>query len=752
MRLAVKNFRCHTEKEFVLKPGVTLITGDSGSGKTTIEEAIDYVLYGKLRKVATHGQKKCSVDLHLSDKVQIHRQSGPGRLQLSYNGQKYEDNTAQEIINSMFGEYRDFLAASYMKQGDRCPLMTGSSAEKMDLIRSISFKDSAALDAQEKTKEELKKSQAKVSEFESQKRTADAVLNEFDTQNPAVKSSTFDVASVNIQELTENIAQLEKKVAADRQRLQEIIAKETKLKTLREIRFDDIDVGKLPEQIKEIEEKIAAEKEKIKQIIELRAKKAAFEKLASSKKQREDGLKTLEDEFANITVKIALTAEEEVKAEIKKIEDGQADHKKLMNLLATCGVSSIADLQTKVSASADNIREAKGKLGSLQNSVENKKFNESQKEVLVCPKCSSGLKMESGKLIAADGYVAIPRTVQIPDATEQMIKAKEREIVELEAMKERLGKVRNEVIPMANVAAQSQEQINKLAMCKKWLEMKPKIATQKEELKSFSGNDETQNIVIEGDEAQINAGIKKLEAQQNTLKVSVEKQKEKDKHAKLLEEAEKALGTEKSSDIQEQITTQTKSIEELKTKLDVCSKKSHRDNLQSNCVKAAAAVTEADKRVQGLTKMHEIAKQVERDVLEATVANINAQIARFLEILFVDDPITIEFKTTKDLKSKKTTTMQCSTTIFYKNVKYDDPKQLSGGELDRVSLAMMLALNTLSDSMFLMLDETLSSLNSSLKVNVVELMKQVAGTDKTCLIIEHESTEGVYDHVISMDQ
>ena len=59
MLLKLSNFKCWKDKSLIFNDnGLTLISGSSGKGKTSILEAINFVLFGKGRKIITHGSKK----------------------------------------------------------------------------------------------------------------------------------------------------------------------------------------------------------------------------------------------------------------------------------------------------------------------------------------------------------------------------------------------------------------------------------------------------------------------------------------------------------------------------------------------------------------------------------------------------------------------------------------------------------------------------------------------------------------------
>ena len=56
MQLSLKDFRCYKDKTFNLgEKGITLISGSSGKGKSTILIAIYFVLYGSGTKLVSYG-------------------------------------------------------------------------------------------------------------------------------------------------------------------------------------------------------------------------------------------------------------------------------------------------------------------------------------------------------------------------------------------------------------------------------------------------------------------------------------------------------------------------------------------------------------------------------------------------------------------------------------------------------------------------------------------------------------------------
>ena len=144
--------------------------------------------------------------------------------------------------------------------------------------------------------------------------------------------------------------------------------------------------------------------------------------------------------------------------------------------------------------------------------------------------------------------------------------------------------------------------------------------------------------------------------------------------------------------------------------------------------------------------------EAERIDLQSAVDEINANLSIILKRLFTNIPISVELCTTKALKSKKNQVSQrFDIKIFYNSNEYTSSKQLSGGEKDRLSLAITLALSLKYGSPFLFLDETLSSLDTELKSEAVAVLKEYCA-GRTVICVSHEETEGLYDNVIRTKQ
>lgn len=153
--------------------------------------------------------------------------------------------------------------------------------------------------------------------------------------------------------------------------------------------------------------------------------------------------------------------------------------------------------------------------------------------------------------------------------------------------------------------------------------------------------------------------------------------------------------------------------------------------------------------VETLTRLKLKAIEVECKQLEDTVNNINLVLETTLPIFFTE-PISLKLLLYKKIKSKKDQTKPgLNLEICYKGCVYDSINNLSGGEGDRISLALLLALNSVSNSPILLLDECAASLDSDLKENCITAIKSIP--NKTVICVDHDIfIEGYYENVISI--
>jgi DNA repair exonuclease SbcCD ATPase subunit len=149
-----------------------------------------------------------------------------------------------------------------------------------------------------------------------------------------------------------------------------------------------------------------------------------------------------------------------------------------------------------------------------------------------------------------------------------------------------------------------------------------------------------------------------------------------------------------------------------------------------------------------LNRMRMLILEVTNSSLQNLVDAINECTNSVLEELFEND-IKVELKLFKEQKKTNNLKPQVNFTIYYNNNIYDNIVGLSGGEKDRISLALTVALACVNPSPVLFLDECLSTVGNDLRECAIDALKKyiVSQTGKTCVLVQHSMIEGYCDYV-----
>jgi DNA repair exonuclease SbcCD ATPase subunit len=142
-------------------------------------------------------------------------------------------------------------------------------------------------------------------------------------------------------------------------------------------------------------------------------------------------------------------------------------------------------------------------------------------------------------------------------------------------------------------------------------------------------------------------------------------------------------------------------------------------------------------QVDKIAKLKTIAFKLENQLLSNAISTLNAMVLENLSRMF-DEPISVRLEMEKNGKPN------INLIVLYKGMEVS-PSQLSGGEQDRLSLALTLAFSSLSKSPILLLDECLSSLDTKNKENALKCLRS---DDKIVITVDHEAVEGYYDYIV----
>lgn len=153
IEIELENFQRWSKKTIRLHPGINLINGKSGTGKSTICRAIYFVLYGgrKHKNIGGKGQpktKRTYVSLtYVTPEKQfyIYRERPTERVRVEFVKDdliyELEAKEADEWISTEFGTEESWISSSYLAQEKDHFFIRENNSEKKELIRQITFGD-----------------------------------------------------------------------------------------------------------------------------------------------------------------------------------------------------------------------------------------------------------------------------------------------------------------------------------------------------------------------------------------------------------------------------------------------------------------------------------------------------------------------------------------------------------------------------------------------------------------------------------
>lgn len=157
---------------------------------------------------------------------------------------------------------------------------------------------------------------------------------------------------------------------------------------------------------------------------------------------------------------------------------------------------------------------------------------------------------------------------------------------------------------------------------------------------------------------------------------------------------------------------------------------------------AQKAYVDAQKTYQTAVDLVERIKKVEHKVLTSFLDTFNGTLEGILADIF-DDPITVALRLSDGEKP------DLRWSLAYKGAQDKALSELSGGEQDRVSLAVSLALAGTSSFPALLLDECFGSLDAASRERCLDALRRTL-PHKPVLVIAHGETEGDYDTTMSL--
>jgi len=880
--LKLKNFKTYGNCEIRIPlNSTTLISGPSGIGKTSILEGFIYVMYDGVTKPEKFGTKNVAAWLFMHGTV-IYRQKNPALLMLwkktkentggaiKETVKEYTQNEAQLEINSIYGNYNEFLATSCLKQRELSPFLGSNDAEKLEIAKGIAFKGSESDEIKEPIKEEVKRLAEQYSIVKTQLDMSIGNIQAFDIRNPSiiqyqVPEKTEDIIK-KVRELRiimENLdkdyevavqreanAMVYKQQADQAKTKQELLLKsktgidynllqsklaelENKLKEYAGMTFDSEKLAKVhifkqwSNEKSVFESKLNALKTEYQKLIaqiiihfpEIKDKsynevmdfsvvmKSKIENLDQSVRQvnmllKQSGIQTIEEgrvqlESLEKQLKDAKVKETEIKADLEELKRRQEEEKEAARVKAE---KELQEAQKRIEEERIKLRqEAEAEKEKLKQEADKIRLNNK----MTCPTCKSllivgqdgkhlekcedspsGIGVMLGLTTVPTEPPKTPKMITPPTPPPSVSKPIAPPVIPIVVSENRkaITVTPDDVITISNIcwdlsgkidrirtAIDTCEKIKVVISDKKPEELIPLIPVLSK-LIEYSSNlmasEKLYNDLLQRKPEEITEQVAdskdkdRVETEYNNTKTKVDQFNQLNKEIELEELKYKQFcqlmmeimnqASTNSFEIKKQKSTLQLQIDQLMHLSSASDLLAQRSILENTMREKSSEAERVEKQYLLTQALYTKAVEAERIFLQTTIDKINILLGKFLQKLFPDNPISVEISTTKTLKSKKDQkSNRFDVKIFFKDTEYDNSKQLSGGEKDRVSLAITLAVNQIFGSPILFLDETLSSLDAESKSEAVSLLKEMC-KNKTCIVISHEETEGLYDNVLRL--
>jgi len=664
MQISLSNFGCYHEKTtFDIPNGLTLISAPSGKGKSTILNGIYYALYGCSGIQSWNAPKKKVIVNFSYSGFFITRTTNPRSLILVKDEVTYEDQEAQALINSFFGEF--FMVTSYISQNSEKTFLSLSATEKLDFLEKLSV--SGMKDSKQKCKEIIK----------------------------TLKDSLL-LLTGEIKALSENAPEKPKKV-------EKVVESITEFK-------------------KEYENETINLKEISQKILFLNNEKKNFEQNSHKKEILNEKLNSLLEQKQNII----LSSDETPNLPMLEKRLKNAINFKLYNKLKEEEKSLVyiplevfSDITSELKTQLQQLERKE----TLSKELETYKSEEELLEELKlvrktfynCPCCFSLIYFESeNKLVKAENIS------YDPNEKKRSVSQVEGDITYIKKLKVLLKNI-PPIHENKETILQSIEKIENLKRInseRKLIHDKI-IKIQKEmSLLPYSEEEELSAEVLE---EKIKAAKKILQVKAaEEEKINILNQKIEELKAIKLPDL-----IDPSSDLLLEEIKEKNSKEKLE-KLDDVQKNINKFLIYKEKYlnyKKYSSLIEAKKSTEAsVSKRFNIVSTflsklliAEKIAIENTLNNINITINYYLSKFFTETPITVTLYTEE--KGVKIT-------VEYKGFECE-VKNLSGGERVRVDLAICLALHEINGGSLMMLDESIGSLNQELADDILEVFKEI---------------------------
>lgn len=740
--LSLKNFRCWENKTFTFQDnGIILISGISGKGKSTILNAILFVITGNVKNVVTFGKEKANMEVVLSiQDLVITRGKNPTRFTVKQGMRVYEEDQAQNIINSYFG--CDFKHISYIDQDNSNSFVYLSPEAKMTFLRHLLLSTEPIDDIKDKIKAKM-----------------DACKKELITEEATLATSLSFLKTLQYKE---NVCKIGKRnITVDNytdtietQRANLDTSKKNRVKLITKCSGLEKDFKMYTEQSSRLTKLVEMKDELA--VYDIDSLTDRRDELVDKKKKIENHSKYIEER------KIYLQQREEL-AQLKiKLEafhpETYADILLLEKMLKH--YQSICSLESQIGEDKEEALTKSSEL--LKTEISHIQRVLDQQHVYECPSCQAPLKMNNGALIKVDAFIRdnkdekmsngdLVRKQQQLDRVFKDLTLLERATTEYNSHFDALEDLLKDTV--YNTETDFAERIGTLKKEERaytlalnaYTTLSQKVDAFVESKDDKDDKDESDDdlFVILEKLATINQSIKRYnELQQRVAVIQTA-------GLELIEDPSDAIvdTKQKIDEYEQKINVYTTSIDQLQEWKRVDDANQKFTELSSAIQRSKDAKEYLMEELKCCEKLLYFVKDAETRSIHQFIDSLNRHASLYIEDFFPDEDIRVELVTNKELKSGKDK-LGLFFDVSYKTIK-GDIDFLSGGQRDRVNLAFTLAFSELVQNKMLLLDECISSLDSETSDTVVDTLKEKY-KGKLVMCVAHQVNTGVFDQVVNV--
>lgn len=792
MKLKLCNFRCYEDREFDFGTcGLTLISGTSGKGKTTLMMAIEFALFGTGTKLQNHGKRMCSVELQISDEFVIYRQKGPNRLIV--NG-VHEDDAGEAIIRQKFGVN---MLACYVPQNTRKTFILMSPSERLEFLEALLTSNIDIQQLKTSTKTLIRQYQDQHAQTTGAIHTTKSMLDAIVCPTPV--SFPLKCRKEKQSEAMQNEQIRYKNTCIILKRLEkQLVLKQTQLNEL----------DTLNKLIQEWDGQITMYESKLQTLVtpldykgndRLDYLTKTLHKIRANRK-----LEQMKDEYSRGQAQLQTMKQTELDKlnqalkEIVLWNDGTKAE--TLDAIKFCketidlwtrreNILKEVDSKRTVSDITSEISLLVKQRDDLTSKITTAKLFENTH---TCPSCNVQLKFSQNKLILVSDETNSFDGTQSVSVLQLELKKIQEAITRLQKDLDNHKRLSVLVLPeyskqeceenIAESEAYLNEnnakeiQASKIRDAIAKSKFSSSIVLLEQQLSKLRVSIDSENDLgdykeIEPlDESELESELLLQTKLHNTTmlieKQQIETRERIDFVSKTKTTTVKAFET-KWGGVVEKYQLEAE-IEHIKTQIkdEISKQETHRINLEKigtykQYIQDFNRWSTMNEEYKKLIIKEEVLRTkcasvclFKEKILEAEsisistmIDSINTHAQFYLEHFFPDNPITIRlvpFKEVKDVSKP-----QINLEIDYKGIEHDIT-MLSGGELSRVILAFTLALSEMHNTPFVLLDESTSSLDQELTLTVMESLKDQF-QDKLVLLIAHQVIQGSFDSVVNLD-